>query len=205
MTHTATPRIISCGILRDELQRLREMGAIHAKVHFLSENLHYDYNRLERGLSQALETYEGKSPGGIIVVYGDVCLGFKGEMIRLVEKFHATKVVGLNCIDCLLGGKGKLLELDPHHKYLYLHPGFIRFFEKMGEVAPDISTEMFSRLDGIILLDTLGNLDSYQGRIQRIAQRTGLPILETKHVGLDGLKNVLREALNQHAAESSGA
>lgn len=72
-------------------------GQIDAEVRFLSERLHMDYSLLDRGLTGALKKYQKRSPRGVIVVYGDVCLGFNGEMKALMAKFDA-----LNCIDCLV-------------------------------------------------------------------------------------------------------
>ncbi|MCP4577654.1 MAG: DUF1638 domain-containing protein, partial [Deltaproteobacteria bacterium] len=111
MERTEKPCIVSCGILKKEIEHLLENGHIDAEVHFLSEKLHMDYNLLDRGLNGALKKYQKKSPQGVIVVYGDVCLGFNGEMKRLIDQHHVVKVDALNCIDCLLGGKGKLLEM----------------------------------------------------------------------------------------------
>ena len=114
------PCLISCGILKKEIEHLLENGDIDAEVHFLSEKLHMDYNLLDRGLNGALKKHQKQSPQGVIVVYGDVCLGFNGEMKTLMDHYDVIKVDALNCIDCLLGGKGKLLEIDPEHKYLWL-------------------------------------------------------------------------------------
>jgi len=129
MDRTKKPCVISCGILQKEIELLLENGDIDAEVHFLSERLHMDYNLLDRGLNGALKKYRKQSSEGIVVVYGDVCLGFNGEMKVLMDRYDAVKVDGLNCIDCLLGGKGKLLEMDPDHKYLFLNPAFIQFAE----------------------------------------------------------------------------
>jgi len=51
-----------------------------------------------------------------------------------------------------------------------------------------------------ILLDDMEDLDDYQSKIDYIADHTDLPILESKEVGLEGLKNILLDALdrNQH-------
>jgi hypothetical protein len=57
---------------------------------------------------------------------------------------------------------------------------------------------MYSMLDGIILLDAMGDLDEYQSRIDEIVDFTGLPILDRKKIGVDGLKNVLMEALDRN-------
>ncbi len=206
------PFVISCGILRNEIEYLLENGDIDAEVHFLSEKLHSDYNLLDRALNHALKKYSAESFRGTIVVYGDVCLGFKGEMKALLDHYDAVKVDALNCIDCLLGGKGKLLEIDPDHKYLFLNPAFIRFMEKttqkwnddqvIGKTREEIR-ERYRMLDGIILLDVMGDLDRYQSKIDEISDYTGLPILDRKDMGLQGLKDVLLEVLDPRGKEPS--
>jgi len=57
---------------------------------------------------------------------------------------------------------------------------------------------MYSMLDGIILLDAMGDLAAYQSRIDEIVDHTGLPILDHKKIGVDGLKIVLLEALDRN-------
>ena len=118
----------------------------------------------------------------------------------MIDTYGAIKVDALNCIDCLLGGKGKLLEIDPDHKYLFLNPAFIQFVEKIRGETKKRTRETYSMLDGIILLDDMGDLDDYQSKIDYIADHTGLPIIESKEIGLEGLKNILLDALdrNQH-------
>jgi len=197
------PLVISCGILRKEIEQLLENGEIDATVHFLSETLHNDYNRLDRALDGTIKKHLKKSPKGIVVVYGDVCLGFNGEMKQLIDKHDVVKVDALNCIDCLLGGKGKLLEMDPDHKYLFLNSAFIQFAEKIKGNTKEMTREMFSMLDGIVLLDAMGNLDDYQSKIDEIADHTGLPILKRKNIGLEGLKNGLLETLGRNQKKCS--
>jgi hypothetical protein len=198
MEHPEKPCVISCGILRQEIEHLMKKGDVVIDVHFLSERLHSDYGLLDRGLNAALKKYRKQSPHSIVVVYGDVCLGFNGEMKILMDRYDTVKVDGLNCIDCLLGGKGKLLEMDPDHKYLFLNPAFIQFIEKIRGKTKKQTREMFSMLDGIILLDSMGNLDDYQSKIDEIVDHTGLPILDRKKIGVDGLKDVLLEALDRN-------
>jgi hypothetical protein len=198
MERNEKPCIISCGILRKEIEHLLEKGDIDAQVHFLSEKLHTDYNLLERGLNGAIKKHQKQSPQGVIVVYGDVCLGFNGEMKALMDQYDVVKVDAVNCIDCILGGKGKLLEMDPDHKYLFLNPAFIRFAEKIRGETKEITREMYNMLDGIVLLDAMGDLDAYQSKIDEIVDHTGLPILERKDMGLEGLKNILLEALDRN-------
>ena len=110
---TEKPLVISCGILRKEIERLQENGDIQVEAYFLSEKLHMDYNLLDQGLNHALKKHQKASRRGVVVVYGDLCLGFNDEMKALINKYDSVKVDALNCIDCLLGGKGKLLDMDP--------------------------------------------------------------------------------------------
>lgn len=203
MVPSEKPCMISCGILKREIEHLLETGDIDADVHFLSERLHMDYNFLDRALNKALKKYSKLCPQGVIVVYGDVCLGFNDEMKTLMDKYDAVKVDGLNCIDCLLGGKGKLLEIDPEHKYLFLNPAFINFPIKVRGKTREQTYEMYSMLDGIILLDEMGDLDDYQSGIDEIVDYTCLPILDRKEIGLDGLKNVLLDALAQYQLKNT--
>ena len=58
-------------------------------------------------------------------------------------------------------------------------------------------------LDGIVLLDAMGDLDAYRSKIEELVDRTGLPILERKNIGLDGLKKVFLEALERNQQKHS--
>jgi len=203
MESTEKPCIISCGILRAEIEHLLKKGNIDVDVHFLSEQLHVDYNFLDRALNAAIQKHLKQCTQGIVIVYGDVCLGFNGEMQNLIDKYDVVKVDALNCIDCLLGGKGKLLEIDPDHKYLFLNPAFIQFSKKIRGETIKRTREMFSMLDGIVLLDAMGDLDDYQSEIDEIADHTGLPILKRENIGPGGLHNVLIEALYRNQQKRS--
>ena len=203
MERKEKPCVISCGILRKEIEHLVGKGDIDAQVHFLSEKLHADYRLLARGLNGVLDKHKKQSPQGVVVVYGDLCLGFNGEMKALIDQYDVIKVDALNCIDCLLGGKGKLLEIDPDHKYLFLNPAWIRFTAKIMRETREMTREMFSTLDGIVLLDAMGDLDESQSMIDEIAAHTGLPILERKNTDLGGLKNILVEALDRNRQKRS--
>ena len=205
MSHAPKPCVISCGILRKEIEYLIASTAIDIEVHFLNEKLHMDYSLLVRGLSGALKKHQAQNPQGVVVVYGDVCLGFKGEMQELMDRHDAVKVDALNCIDCLLGGRGKLLEIDPDHKFLYLNPAFIQFSDQIRDHDMPPNPEMYKMLDGIILLEAMGDLDDHKERIDEIVERTGLPILERKNIGLGGLKRILHEALERHRRKCAGS
>ena len=56
-------------------------------------------------------------------------------MKKLTEEYGITKVDALNCMDYLLGGKGKVLEADPDQELLFFYPEIIGFFSHFKETA----------------------------------------------------------------------
>jgi hypothetical protein len=196
------PCLISCSVLKEEIERLVNQGDLDVEVVFVSKYFHVDYELLEKNLRKVVEKRISRSPQGTILVYGDLCLGPNDEMKKLAEQYGLVKVDALNCVDCLLGGKGKVLEADPDHGLLFLYPGMIGFFSHFKEKAQeeDVDEEsfnkLFSGLKGIAVLDTLGEPEKIREEIEKL--HSGLAILETKVVGLDNLKQVISEALKRN-------
>jgi len=189
------PLLISCGILKNEIQKLIETGQLDADVIYLGAKLHYDYELLERALKGTFEKVLKHRARNVIAVYGDVCLGFDYEIKKLVETYGIVKVDALNCVDCLLGGKGRLLKADRDHKYFFLTPGWITFWNHFEKSKENLK-ERYAMLEGLILLDALGNLDDYKDEIDAISRSTGLAVVEKKEIGLEGLKQIIDAAIN---------
>ena len=110
----------------------------------------------------------------------------------------------MNCIDCLLGGHERLLEIDPNHDYFYLSPGWMPSnlkmdprFNRLFDLNSQELKKQFSKLKGIIILDSLGNLNELEGEICEFSNHTGLPVLDKRAVGIDRLKSVVLEALKK--------
>ena len=184
--------LISCGILQPEIEALIARKEIEAEAVFLNKYLHVDYRKLHDALKASLRRHRERKP---VVVYGDVCLGFNGEMQALMIECETIKVDGLNCIDCLLGGRGKLLEIDPDHRLFFLTPAFLEFSENLISGTKEDNRRRFNMLKGIMLVDSLGDMVRHRNRIEHISDQTGLPVVEHRMVGLDGLKAVVEEAL----------
>jgi hypothetical protein len=94
--------------MEKEIKGLIGRGELDADVVFLNKYLHIDCIKLRQALQASLLKHRDKDP---VVIYGDICLGFNGEMNKLVEECGATKVNALNCTDCMPGGSGRLLEI----------------------------------------------------------------------------------------------
>jgi len=196
------PCLVSCSVLKEELEKLFKQGDLDVDLVFVSKYFHVDYALLEENLRKVVEKSLPRSPGGIIIVYGDLCLGPNDEMKKLTEEYGLVKVDALNCVDCLLGGKGKVLEADPDHNLLFLYPGMIGFFSHFKEKAQQENVDeesfnqLFSGLKGIALLDTLGEAEKNKEEIEKL--HSGLKVVETKTIGLDNLKQLLLEVIERN-------
>jgi hypothetical protein len=191
------PLVISCSILRDEIEALVASGDLDIETRYIGARLHYDYGRLQTAITASLQKApRDRHPRGVLV-YGDVCLGFQEQIKPLVAEHGFVKVDALNCVDCLLGGKGQLLKVDPDHKSFFLTPGWIRFWNAFEQEKGGDLHDRYRMLDGLVLLDSLGNLNELSRDIEKISRRTGLPVKQRRAVGLDGLRRVIAEALER--------
>lgn len=196
------PCLVSCSALKKEIQELVKRGDLDADLVFVSILFHMDYALLEKNLREVLKRTLPRFSGRVILVYGDLCLGTNNEMKELAEEYGVIKVDAVNCIDCLLGGKGKFFEADPTHELLLLDPGMIDLFKYIKKKArqegvdEDALRQFYSVLKGIMLLDTLGEAEKNLEEIAKL--NFGLPVLETKKIGLDNLKLVISEAIERN-------
>lgn len=186
--------LISCGIFQPEIEKLIAGGEIQADAIFLNKYLHLDHRKLHDALKAALKKNRIREQ---VVIYGDLCLGFNNAMHTLMAECDATKVQGLNCIDCFLGGRGKLLDVDPYHQFFFLTPGFIEFSESLISGTREENRRRFNMLKGIIVLDSMNNMELYRDRIGRFSKESGLPVMDHLVVGLSGLKNVIEDAIQR--------
>jgi hypothetical protein len=195
------PCLVSCSALKAEIQELVKRGDLDADLVFVSKFFHGDYALLEKNLREVLKRTLPRFSGRVILVYGDLCLGANNEMKELAEEYGVIKVDAVSCIDCLLGGKGKFFEADPTHKLLLLDPGMIDFDKHLKNKAlkegidEDIFRQFFSGLKGILLFDTLGEVEKNLEEIDKL--NFGLSVLETKRIGPHNLKLVISEAIER--------
>ena len=57
--------------------------------------------------------------------------------------------------------------------------------------------QQFSKLKGILLLDSLEDLDKFKNEIEEFSNHTGLPILDKKVAGLDRFKDLILETMQR--------
>ena len=198
-TKKAKPCLVSCSVLKKEINQLIRQGDLDVDLVFVSKLFHIDYAVLEKNLRQTIEQTLPRVPGKVILVYGDLCLGPNNEMKNLAAEYDIVKIDALNCVDCLLGGHGKIEEADPNHEFMFMDPGMIEFFRDAKEqmkkegMEDDALKVMFSGIKGIVLLDTLGEVEKCKAELEKLD--TGLQIIEVKKVGVDNVKQVLHQAI----------
>ena len=193
--------LVSCSVLKEELQQLVKEGKLEAHLVFVSKFFHIDYEALEKNLRKVLkhtvESFEGK----VVLVYGDLCLGQDDEMKKLAKEYGVVKVDAVNCIDCQLGGKGAFFEADPEHNLMLMGPGMIEFFKNAKETMLNKGVDeaafmsMFSGIKGFVILDTCGNTEKMKKELEEAG--LGVPILETRQVGLENVRRVVFDAIQQ--------
>jgi hypothetical protein len=202
MNQKTKPCLVSCSVLRKEIEKLVQQGELDAELVFVSKYFHVDYAQIEKNLRPVIEKALLRYPERVILVYGDLCLGMDNEMKKLAEQYGIVKVDALNCIDCQLGGKGKFLEADPNHDLMFLTPGMTDFFSHAKDmmlkegIDETAVKQLFKGLRGIILLDTLGNAAQLKAEVEKLD--TGLEVLEMRHVGCENVKNVIQEAIERN-------
>jgi hypothetical protein len=193
--------IVSCSVLKSELQQLKAQGKLDAELVFVSKLFHVDYPTLENNLRKVLEYTKKRFNDKIVLVYGDFCLGMDGEMERLANEYDVAKVDAVNCIDCQLGGGGKFLEADPEHNLMFMGPGMIEFFENMKEnlknqgMAEAAFEGMFSGIRGVVLLDTLGEAEKCRKALKKVG--LNLKVLETREIGAENVLHVVLDAMER--------
>ena len=198
--------LVSCSVLKEEIRQLMKQGELNVDLVLVSKYFHTDYAQVEQNLRRVLEKTRQRY-GNIVLVYGDLCLGQNDEMKKLTEEYDIVKVNALNCVDCILGGKGTFLTADPQHDLMFLSPGMTDFFSHAKElmkregVDEESLKQLFDGLQGIVLLDTLGNADKLKAEIENLD--TGLQILEIKRVGCKNVKDVVNEAIERNKQKCS--
>jgi hypothetical protein len=202
MKQKMKPCLISCSVLRKEIEKLVQQGELNADLIFVSKYFHVDYARIEKNLRPVIEKALQSHSGNVILVYGDLCLGMDNEMKKLAKEYGITKVDAANCIDCILGGKGKFFEANPNHDLMFLSPGWIDFFSHANNMMRKEGTDetslkqLFKGLRGIILIETLGKAAQLKSEVEKLG--IGLEILETRHIGCENIKNIIQEAIERN-------
>lgn len=189
-------------MLKGELKELVKQGKLDVDLVFVSKNFHVEYSLVEQNVRKVLEQTLKRYPGKVILVYGDLCLGQDNEMKQLAKEYGVVKVDALNCVDCQLGGKGIVNDVDPEHNLMFMGPGMIDFFKDMKEKLTKEGLDdaafqnLFSGIKGFVILDTLDTCEKCEKDLEKTG--IGVKVLETRKVGLENIKRLVDEAIEKN-------
>jgi Protein of unknown function (DUF1638) len=201
MTKKPQVCLVSCSVLREELEQLVKKESLNAELVFVSKFFHVDYTALEANLRRVLELTIKRFKGKVVLVYGDLCLGQDNEMKKLAQEYGVIKIDAVNCIDCQLGGKGTFFEADPEHNLMFMGPGMISFFkhakDELQKEGVDEATfaNMFSGIKGAVVLDTCRDAEKCRAEVEQSGMN--LKILEVRPIGVDNVLKVVMDAIDQ--------
>lgn len=181
------PTLISCGILKNEVQNIIAKHQWPIQTRFLDSSLHIDLEKLSTALSRSLS----KGGSSKLVLYG-TC---HPDMDNILASFRAKKIPGQNCVEFLLGRERFTKELASGAFFLF-EDWAVRWekisFQYFGNW--EIMQEIFQSAHQYILCIRTPCSGNFEAFADQVSHRTGLPLV-WEDVDLDQLESVLKNNL----------
>ncbi|WP_089609055.1 DUF1638 domain-containing protein [Dehalobacterium formicoaceticum] len=190
--------IVACGVFQPELEQVLEqiseelIFSKDIKITYLPPALHVDYNKLRKGITDALDDVTQEKR---LLFFGSMC---HPELDEFTKQYHVVRLLKGNCIELILDNKRKE-EIEKSARVFYLTPGWLRNWQdifKQGQGWDEIDARQnFGFYDKILLLDT-GVVEFDDEDILDFFEYTQVPI-EIEYVGLTTFKQNVVEALEK--------
>jgi len=192
--------IVSCGVMRPELEHLRESGFLDADaVLYTAPGLHEWPWKLEEQLPPRLKTAR-KMAEKVIVVYGEKCFIDLHNPSRLTDALiqencpGAVRIGATKCVDMLASARDRE-RISAGRKIYWLTPGWVKHWNFIFKDWDEgLANETFPQHDVALVLDSLGYFDALMAespeKILQISDWMKLP-MEAATVSLERLKNLL--------------
>jgi hypothetical protein len=182
--------IISCGIFRYELEKIRpEIEAAlgcRVEIDFLAPALDVNADLLEKSVTEEFERYQGQKS---VLLYGSMC---HTEWPRITEKRETVYPKTANCVETLLGTENKK-ELDKSGNVYFLTMGGLRQWKEVyrqGHGWDDADARVnFGYFEKIVVLDT-GVFPISDEDLFEFFDFTQVPV-EVMRISLDHFKSVV--------------
>ena len=180
--------MISCGILKNEIEQILDHYHWPVKTRFLDSSLHIDLEKLFKALSGSLK----KDATRKLVVYG-TC---HPQINDLLAENNAIRVPCQNCVELLLGRDRFHTELS--NGAFFLFEDWARRWEKISfKYFGDwtIMKEIFQDSHTHILCIKTPCSGDFKEEAEQVSRRTGLPLI-WESVDLTNLETVLNKSLS---------
>ena len=180
------PLVISCGILRREIEYLMDGELPAAETVFLPSQLHFNFEAFEEGLQHALEEHTGR---GAVVVYGSCHPAIDPS----VSHGGCCRVPCQNCVELLLGPEEFNRELEAG-AYFLLEEWAMRWDDVLAHTFGDVSIarEIFQADRSHLLAIQTPCSGDFTREAESAAASVGLP-LQFRTIRLDHLKQCLQQ------------
>ncbi|CAK0763806.1 DUF1638 domain-containing protein [Gammaproteobacteria bacterium] len=182
------PLLLGCGIFAKEIAYLIKKNGWLVETSFLDSALHNYLQRLEKGLTGSLAKRHDRD---IVVFYGSC----HPLIDRWISAANATRVIGQNCVEILLGKHRFDKELEQGTFFL-LEEWALRWDRITRELYgpnPKVIREIFQgELRRMLAIRTPCSAD-FSAAAKAAADKVGLP-LEWTDVGLEHLEQALENA-----------
>jgi len=196
--------VVSCGVMRMELEALRESGFLDAdNVFYCAPGLHEWPWELEKQLPRHLSR-AAQDSSRLVVLYGKKC--FKDlhhperetdALIRETVGDAAVRVKASNCVDMLMSLEDRERRAGGE-KIHWLTPGWLRHWDFIYKDWDEgLANEMFPAHDKAVVLDALGYFDKLMAespeQILTISDWMKLPI-EAMEISLERFESLIADA-----------
>ncbi|MBN1409764.1 MAG: DUF1638 domain-containing protein [Spirochaetales bacterium] len=194
--------IVSCGILKADINHLQDNGFINAKkILFTAPGLHEWQPELKKQLVKQLKTASTVSDK-ILVLYGQRCFMDPGDPSRVTDVLikeecpGALRIKAANCVDMLT-------DLDYREKtagskkVYWITPGWLKHWDYIfKDWDKGKANEMFPQHDKIMVADAIGYYEKLMiedpEKILKISDWTAVPI-ESVNISFNRFKSLLEE------------
>jgi len=197
--------IVSCGVMRPELEYLRNSGFLDAdRILYTAPGLHEWPWKLEEQLPRRLKAAREVSER-IIVAFGEKCFMDLHNPLRMTDALirencpEAVRIRATKCVDMLASAEQRE-QISGGEKVYWLTPGWLEnwdFIFKDWDVGS--ANETFPQHDKALVLDAIGYFDPLMAespeRILEISDWMKLPI-EGVAVSLERFKSLLVEQVS---------
>ena len=192
--------IVSCGILREELNYLKDTGFLNAdNILYTAPGLHEIPAELAKQLKRQVDNAK-KYSQKTIVLYGEKCYIDTGNPSRGIDTLiqergtNARRIKAKNCID-MLASTEEREKISNGERVYWLSFGWLKYWKAIfKDWDQGKANETFPQHDKAILLDPTGIFEKYSAdspeKVLEFADWMHLKIDPYK-ISLDRLKRLL--------------
>ena len=198
--------IISCGILKLEINHLQNSGFLNAKkILFTAPGLHEWQLELKKQLMNQFKTALNIS-NKILVLYGERCFMDPYEPSRVTHTLikeecpEAIRIKASNCVDMLIDSNYRE-KIAGSNKVHWITSGWLKHWNFIfKDWDKGKANEMFPQYDKIIVADATKYYEKLMNenpeKILKISDWTGVAI-ESVNISLQRLKELLEDGVKK--------